>query len=511
MSSQPDTNQCNPTTSITDPTEDPLDATEALRMVERIYTRLNARRPEIDKREEYYRGEQPLSFATAEWKKANAERYTGFSDNWAGPVVNTEAERIRYRGITVPGLPKAGLELHENWLRNELDAHSSQGIISTLTTGRSFVIVWGDRITDEPIVTWEHPSNVEIEYDFENSLIRKAALKTWVDEKLEYATLYTPDWIFKYEREKTPHTSERDSQAKQSRTGIADDGGWSVREVAGEVWPLRNPMGVVPVVELQNRPTLKGDPVSEIQGVIPMQDAINLLWAYLLLAADYASMEARVILGASPPMIPILDKDGKEIGKRPVDIKDLREKRMMFISGDDAKIDSWKAAALDVFTDTIDVAVGHLSSQTRTPPTYLVSKVGMSNVNGEGLKASEGPLNEKVEEFWLFGDLAFREINRLIALARGDEALAQAVRLARVNHVPPAMRSESQIADMLVKKKTIGYPLAYLMELDGIDPSDVPRILEMKAKEDAALAKATAELAAQAPPETSNASSEVAA
>lgn len=461
-----------------------MDADAARLLTERIYTRLNNRRPEIEKYEKYYRGEQPLSFATKEWQDANAARYSGFSDNWSSPVVNTEAERIRYRNITIPGMAKAGLSLHEDWLRNEMDMQSSQGIITTLTTGRSFVIVWGDTKTDEPLVTWEHPSNVEIEYDFENPRLRKAALKTWVDEDKEYATLYTPDEVWKFERPREFDKNDRDSQAKQGRTSYGAPGGWVARVVPGDnTWPLVNPLGVVPVVEVQNRPTLAGDPLSEIQGVIPMQDTINLLWAYLLLSADYASMDARVILGVEPPKIPILDQNGQVIGSRPVEMKDLREKRLVTLSGEGARIDSWKAAALDIFTDTIDVAVGHISSQTRTPPTYLVSKVGMSNVNGEGLKASEGPLNEKVEEWWLFGDVSFREINRLIALARGDVGLAQAVRLAKVNHVPPAMRSESQIADMLVKKKTIGYPLEYLMELDGIDPMEIPRILKMADRE----------------------------
>lgn len=468
-----------------------MDAAEALRLVMRIYARLNGRRSVIDTREDYYVGKQPLSFATAEWKKANAERYIGFSDNWSAPVVNAEAERIRYTGMKIldeDGKPSdAGKVLHEHWLLNEMDMQSSQGFVTTLTTGRSFVIVWGDKITDEPIVTWEHPSNVEIEYDWANPLIRKAALKTWVDETKEYATLYTPDWIFKYERSKTPHTSERDSQALQSRTGAADDGGWIQRETPGEAWPLRNPMGVVPVVEVPNRPTLKGDPVSEIQGVIPMQDAINLLWAYLFLAADYASMEARVILNASPPMIPILDDAGKVIGQKPVDMKELREKRLFYAQGENASIDSWPAAKLDVFTDTIDVAVGHIASQTRTPPTYLVTKTGMSNVNGEGLKASEIGLNKKVMEFESFAGPAIREVNRLIALAKGDTALAREVRLGTVTWMNPEIRSEAQLADMLVKKKSIGYPLEYLMELDGVEALDIPRILEMRKAELAAL------------------------
>lgn len=462
-----------------------MDATEALRMTIRIYTRLNARRPLIDLREKYFGGDQPLTFATDEWMKENAARYEGFADNWSAPVVNAESERIRYTGMTFPDLPGAGKALQEHWLANEMDMYASQGFVTTLTTARSFVIVWGDKITDQPIVTWEHPSNVEIEYDWANPRIRVAALKTWVDETLEYATLYEPNFIWKYQRPKTKITTDLDSQAKQGRTAYSADGGWIVRETPGETWPLNNPIGEVPVVEIQNRPTLKGDPFSEIQGVIPMQNAINLLWAYLFLAADYASMDARVVLGTSPPMIPILDSDGKKVGEKAVDMKTLREKRLLYLTDPNAKIDSWSAATLDVFTNTVDIAVGHIASQTRTPPTYLVSKTGMSNVNGDGLKASEIGLNKKVGEFWTFAEPALREVNRLIALAMGDKELAQATRLAKVTHMNPEIRSEAQLADMMVKLRAIGLPLEYLLGLYGTDPLDIPNILAM-AKAEAA-------------------------
>ena len=474
-----------------------MDASEALRLVQRIYARLNNRRPEIDTREQYYVGQQPLSFATKEWKAANAARYAGFADNWAAPVVNAEAERIRYTGMKLED-DAASKALHKHWLLNEMEMQSSQGFVTTLTTSRSFVIVWGDRRTDQPVVTWEHPSNVEIEYDWANPLIRKAALKTWVDEDTEFATLYTPDQIWKFQRPRVKHTSDLDSQAKQSRTGTQNEGGWFPRELSDEVWPLPNPLGVVPVVEIPNRPTLKGDPVSEIQGVIPMQDAINLLWAYLFLAADYASMPARVVLGATPPMIPILDADGKKVGERPLDMKELSEKRLFYVTGDNARVDSWEAARLDVFTDTIDVAVGHIASQTRTPPTYLVSKTGMSNVNGEGLKASEIGLNKKVLEFESFASPAIREVNRLIALAMGDEPLSELVRLGEVKWMNPEIRSEAQLADMLVKLKSIGLPLEYLMELYGIEPLAIPRILQMKEREDAMLLGAGVQAAVDA-------------
>jgi hypothetical protein len=315
-------------------------------------------------------------------------------------------------------------------------------------------------------------------------------LKTWVDEDKEYATLYTPDELWKFERPRQSAVNERDSQSKQAQTGYASEGGWQARIIQGDAtWPLRNPLGVVPVVEFANRPTLKGDPVSEIQGVMPMQDAINLLWAYLFLAADYASMDARVILGTEPPKIPILDKEtGAVIGTRPVDMKDLRERRLVTLSGSDAKIDSWKAAQLDIFTDTIEIAVGHIAAQTRTPPTYLVSNKGISNVNGDGLKAAEIGLNKKAGEFITFTDPSLRELSRLVALVLDDQKLAQATRLSKWVWANPEIRSEAQMADALLKNKQTGYPLEYILELDGKSPSEISRIMDMiKAEQSAAL------------------------
>ena len=464
-----------------------MDAVEALGLVNRIYERLSGRRGDVRLSEDYYEGRQPLSFATEEWKKANAARYSGFSDNWTRPVVDAESERIRHTGLKIGDNAEAGRLLWEQWLLNEMEMQSSQGFVTSLVTSRSFVIVWGDSATDEPRISWEHPSSVEIEYDWENPNVRKAALKTWVDDSKEYATLYTPEWVFKFERPRTGSESERESQAQQARVRGDFTGGWEMRTLAGETWPLRNPIGVVPVVEIPNRPMLGSDPISEIAGVMPMQDAINLLWAYLFLSADHASMPARVVTGQGPPKMPILDAEGKKVGEKPVEMRDLAEKRLLYLTGENAKIDSWEAAKLDVFTDTIEVAVGHIAAQTRTPPTYLVTKTGMSNVNGEGLKASEIGLVKKTLEFQTFATPAIREVYRLVALAMGDTALARSVRLATVSWANPEIRSEAQLADALLKKKQMGYPLEYLMELDGIEPLEITRIMGMAQAEQDAL------------------------
>jgi hypothetical protein len=460
-----------------------MDADAARKLTQRIYTRLNNRRPDIERAEKYYEGDQPLNFATEEWKKANAARYADFSDNWCGTVVNAEAERLKPIGVT--NMPKvAGAKLWDSLMMNEFDAQFSQGAVTALTAKRCFVIVWGDA-SGEPIVTFEHPSSVEIEYDWENPRLRTAALKTWVDESEEYATLYTADEVWKWIRPRVTPPNELESMSEQQRQEYAASGGWLPRDgVSDDSWPLTNPLGVVPVVEIANRPTLKGDPLSEIQGVMPMQDAINLLWAYLFLAADYASMDARVMLGTQPPTVPVLDKEtGAVIGQRPVDMKDLREKRLLTITGDNARIDSWEAARLDIFTDTIEIAVGHIAAQTRTPPHYLVANKGISNLSGDALKSAEIGLNKKAGEFITFTDPQLREVLRLVALVKGEAKTAQATRLAKIVWDSPEIRSEAQLADALLKKRQMGYPFEYLLELDGRSPQEIKRILKMRAAE----------------------------
>lgn len=468
-----------------------MEAKEALALMNKMIARLAARRSEIDMFERYYMGDQKLTFATDQWLKANGARYSEFSDNWCASVTNAVAERTKVTGIKLRGESNATYRdnaadrrasaLWDDWNRSEMDAQSSQGFLTSFNAKRSYVLVWGE----DAEITWEHPANVEIEYDWANPRKRVAAVKTWVDESKEYATLYTPSELWKFERSRAHAALNIPQSVQMAQSGIGAYGTWQPRTniPESEPWPLPNPMGVVPIVEVKNRPMLRGEPVSEIQGVIPKQNAINLLWAYLFFAADYASMPARVLLGATPPMRQILDTAGVKVGEEPVSMQALNETRFAVFSGEHAKIDQWDAAKLDVFTDVIEILVGHVASQTRTPPTYLISKTGMSNVNGEGLKAAEIGLVKKELEFQTFATPEVREIFRLTALARDDKSLAEEIRLSTIVWQNPEIRSEAQLADSLVKKAAIGYPFEWLMEIDGIDPYDQARILEMREKE----------------------------
>lgn len=466
-----------------------LSAREASSKTQELYDKLRARRPDVENFDRYYEGQHPLKYASKEWAKFHQERYKGFSDNWCAVVVDALAERLSVQGLMV-GSERSAEEkqLWDDWRSNEMEAQSSQGFLQTVSSTRSAVIVWGDE-NDEPVSTWEHPGQVYVEYEAEFVRRRTAAIKAWVDDTREYATLYTPDAVYKFERALAVPT---DSTGKtpngfyvNSVSASGSFGGWQPREV-DDVWPLNNPLGVVPVVEIQNRPRLSRGPVSDIAGTMAMQDSINLLWAYLFAAADHASMPARVIMGQQPPKMPILDSNGQVVGERAVDNEDLQQKRLLWLTGEDTSISQWDPSKLDVFTNVIDIGINHVAAQSRTPAHYFIANKGMSNLNGETLKATETPLVKKAEEFQLYSSNSIAEIFRLYAMVRGNNEIARAIGADDIQWADLEIRSEAQRSDSLIKKQQMGYPMRYLLEMDGNSPAEVDRIMEMREAEQAA-------------------------
>ncbi|NDK31189.1 phage portal protein [Nesterenkonia haasae] len=467
-----------------------LSAQEAATKTQELYDCLARRRPMIDNFDRYYEGEQPLKYASKEWAKFHKERYKGFSDNWCAVVIDALNERLRVSGLQVGSEPDdAERQLWDDWQRNDMDAQSSQGFLQTIGSTRSAVIVWGDE-NDEPVYTWEHPSQVYVEYSAEFVAKPLYAIKAWQDDKREYATLYTDEQVFKWQRP-LPMEGIKDGRTSSglyvNAAGFSATGSWEPRQGEGDdTWPLSHPLGELPVVEIQNRPRLKRGPISDISGVMAMQDAINLLWAYLFGAADHASFPARVIMGQEPPKVPMLDKDGQKIGEKAIDIEELRQGRMLWLTGDKSSIDQFDSAKLDVFTDVIDININHVAAQSRTPAHYFIANKGMSNLNGETLKATETPLVKKGGEFQLYSSNGLAKIFRLGAKVRGNNALADSIGPHSIQWADMEIRSEAQRSDALIKMKQMGYPMRHLLKMNGHSPNEIDTIMKQIEAEQAA-------------------------
>ncbi len=467
---------------------------QALGWVDRLSDDLSKRRSSIARWNDYFRGDQPLQFASNEWRKHHQDRYRGFSDNWCGVVGNAPNERLRVIGFRLDddgNMSTLEKQFQSDWLRNDMDAQSSAGFLQSIIAKRSFVLVWGDA-DGNPEYTWEHPSEVIVAYDPEHPRKRVAALKMWDDDDTEYATLYTADELWKYSR-KAATTSGLYLPRGASRWTEA--GGWMPRDVPGESWPLPHDLGRVPIVEFPNRPMLDGNPMSDIDGAMAMQDAINLLWAYLFGAADYASMPARVIMGQAPPKLPILDDQGNKIGERDIPAEDLRNGRLLWLTGQKTSISQWDAAKLDVFTEVIEVAVAHLAAQTRTPAHYLINTGSAANAPAQDSIMAESGMVKKVEEFQLFSNSPLREVHYLGAKVRNDQQAADLALTGIPLWKNAAMNTHSQLSDSLTKARQMGFPFAWIAEQYGLSQPEVARVLAMReAETDAGLTAAIADV-----------------
>lgn len=452
---------------------------QALQLVQLLEAELTQRGGDIATHNAFYGGKHPMKFASDEFAKFHGDRYKDFSDNWTQVVADSPVERMTVTGIQAAGQTSADKELWKVWQVNGLDADSQLGFLGSVVNARSFVLVWGNPADDDmPVVTFEDPGQCIVAYEPGSRRLRRAALKQWQDGACDYATLYLPTEVWKFERphlvsdgDKSPQLSDVDEALKR----------WKPREMDEEPNPQPNPMGVVPMVELPNKPSLASDPISDVGGVIAMQNAINLLWAQLFTASDYASFPQRVIMGAERPVLPVLNAEGVVVGEKPVDIERFAVDRVMMFNGKDVKIGEWQAANLTMYTGLIEVAVGHLAAQTRTPQHYLIGK--MANLAEGALLAAETGLVKRVEEKQIWSGQGLREMARLIALAQGEDEKAEALRSGRILWKDAESRSHAQLADALLKLKQIGFPFEWLALKYGLTPTEVADVIAMRAAE----------------------------
>lgn len=451
---------------------------QAQGLADTLAMELSRRTGKVRVHNDYYRGKHPLRYASEEFSNYFAKQYAGFADNWVQPVADAPVERLTVVGVRAAGEVGADTDLWEVWQRNGLDADSQLGFLGAVTSARCYVLVWGDPDDeDTPCVTFEDASSAIVLYEPGSRRRRRAALKLWQDGSREYATLYLPSEVWKFARplsnliRKPVLVADADDQVRE----------WEPRDTGDEPNPQPNPIGVVPMVELPNRPLLVEQPISDVSGVIAMQDAINLLWSHLLVASDFASLAQRVITGAQVPKIPILDANGQKIGERPVDLKRFMKDRVLWLEDPNAKIASWTPADLSAYTDTIEVAVGHIAAQTRTPQHYLIGKI--ANLSGDALIAAEAGLVKKCQEKQLWFGQGLREMFQLIALARGESAKARAIAAGEVLWSDTQSRNLAQLSDSLLKLKQIGFPFEWLALRLGLTPTEVVDLLEMRERD----------------------------
>jgi hypothetical protein len=423
-------------------------------MVKVLEQELASRQVLLQRLQDYHDGKHRLAFTSQKFRDAFGGMFASFADNWCQLVVDAVEERLNVEGFRYGTDPKADKDAWLIWQANSLDAESQLAHSESLIKGDAFAIVWGDD-NGQPKVSIESPRDVVVAYEPGNRRRRIAALKKWRDEDGYHCTLFTPNFVYKY---------DKDDQDV--------NGDWKPYLTTTEPWPLRNPLGVVPVVPVTNRGSLTSSyGVSEFLNVIPQQDAVNKLLADMLIASEYIAYPQRYVTGME---IPVDENTGRPIAPFNVSLD-----KLLVAEDPAAKFGSLTAGDLQNYVTGIETLVQHIASQTRTPPHYFY--LGGNFPSGDAIKSAETGLVAKTRRKMRFYGEAWEEVMRLcfkvLGDPRGNETTTETI------WADPEYRSESELADALIKRSAIGVPRQQLWEDAGYTQTQIARFKAMEASD----------------------------
>lgn len=330
----------------------------------------------------------------------------GMSDvMWGKLVVASKLDRLEVNGITSPDDAVSEAVWEQVWQENELNLESKLAHRAALLDGRSHASVWpaqqwlldgdgGTAPSDGPTVTFDDCTTMIVEYAEGSRQRRAAALRRWEDDSgQEFVNLYRPDGIFKFAAVK--------DGVRTSDSFTAGARRWVPREVLGEEWPLPNPLGVVPVVELGVNRELASGRFTVCRGEFAdetgLLDRVNLLTFLGMVLAVSMSFPLRILFGDEIAFKKdsdgnaVLDDNGNPI---PIPPFNAYVGGVAHLEDSDARIDEFKAADRKLLSVYGELA--QFATATTTPRHYFPSEGVIANVAAETIRAFEGPMHAAV-------------------------------------------------------------------------------------------------------------------
>lgn len=344
--------------------------------------RIRAKLPAVNLATDYYAGRHRLAFATEKWETTFGQTFRAFADNFCPRVVDAKAERLRLAGVRVlrEGKPDKDLSVRvaRAMERARLDRRQGNVHTAALKHGDAYVIVWPDEDqrarlyinqADKVVVRWseEEPGEIEI------------AAKVWRrKDKRVRVNLYYEDRIEKY------------VTTNSTQGGIPEKarGRFQPHMDDGEVWPLDNPLGVVPVVPFVNNGMEGEDGTSELKDVVPLQDALNKTVADMLIAQEFAGYPQRWAIG--------LEEEIDQETQQPIPPMKTGIERMVVSDDPNTRFGQFEPADVTKFLASADGFKADMARVSATPLHSLLLTGDMPS--GEALTIVEGPMNAAVND-----------------------------------------------------------------------------------------------------------------
>jgi hypothetical protein len=298
--------------------------------------------------------------------------------------------------------------------------------------------------------------------------VRTAGLKRWLElDGTARAILYLPDVILPFRSASTVATLDYnlDPASMPLWTSAID---W-----VPDGDPIPNPLGVVPLVPIVNRPQIvptdlvTGDGRSEVLDILPLQDMLNKVVADMIVASEFSSFRQKWASGVDVPVDPETNP--------PIEPFNAAVSRAWMSEKPDAKFGTFDTTSLQNYTNAVEMIVQHISSISRVPAHYFRGG-SADRLSGESIRSAESGLISKVRRKQEDYAESFEEAMQIAfaVVGRTDQIDAEVV------WSDPEFRTEAEHADALVKRASLGVPQEQIWEDAGYTPAQIARFRTMR-------------------------------
>lgn len=409
---------------------------------------LAARAPDYRLKERYYGGDHRLVFATERFYNAFGNLFRAFADNLCRVVVNTVASRLEVIGFSPEEGDEAAADTAwEIWQQNRMDQKSKAIHKMALCAGDAYLVLW----PDESGAIRMHPNSalrVAVAYNDEQPGVIDTAARLWRqgDGRLRL-NLYYPDRIEKYATTQAP-------------TGVYSEGAF--RPLDGQP-TVPNPWGVVPVIHFANDTEEGGFGRSELEDVIPLQDALNKAVADMLVAMEYVALPQRWATGLE------VDTD-PATGKPKVPFTPGVE-RVWAVGDPDVRFGQFDPANLAQFLDVQNGFRMEIARVSGIPLHYLLLDAG-GWPSGEAMKTAEARLTSKVQDMQaVFGNSWEDAFHLALKMLAGDDG----ARLSTL-WTDPAPRDVRVEAETAILRQQLGVSQKQILRELGYSPEQIEQM-----------------------------------
>jgi Phage portal protein, SPP1 Gp6-like len=442
----------------TEPTSDQA-LLEAQR--DRLLVHLAAQRAHALHLFDWYHGRQPYPDVRSKYREDYRLLLELARTPWARLVVDTIAERLHVQGFRTSEGVAVEQQAWDLFEASALNADEWLVYTEALITGAGYLSV----ATGEEGATITPESVFELTHEPEpgNRRVIAAALKLYPlgwEVREWQVELYRPEATYRWQAELA---DTRGLDATVFPIDLADKLKPELAWEESDPFEVPNPLLAVPVVPFENRATIIGGGVSELEDCLPILRRIDKLTLDKMLTSDVAAFRQKWATGLKVPTDP-------ETGK-PIEPYKAAVDRLWVSDKEGARFGTFEASDLGQYLKAVDAEIASLAAISRVPAHYLMQQNLANPPSAESLVAAESGLVAKVRERQRrFGESWERAIRLGLALDENRVANGPALEVVWAD---AEMRNPAQVADAAVKLQTVGVPQRAIWEYVGATPQQL--------------------------------------